>query len=34
MMFHTFVISAYQDSPSLESCIKSLKAQMIADGTV
>lgn len=31
MMFHTFVISAYQDSPYLESCIKSLKAQ---SGTV
>ena len=29
MMFHTFVISAYQDSPYLESCIKSLKAQTV-----
>ena len=29
MMFHTFVISAYQESPYLESCIKSLKAQTV-----
>ena len=29
MMFHTFVISAYQESRYLESCIKSLKAQTV-----
>lgn len=29
MMFHTFVISAYEESPYLESCIKSLKAQTV-----
>ena len=29
MMFHTFVISAYEESPYLESCIRSLKAQTV-----
>lgn len=30
MGFHTFVISAYKQSPYLEACIRSLKAQTIA----
>lgn len=28
-MKHTFVICAYKESPYLESCIKSLKAQIV-----
>jgi len=31
---HTFAISAYQDSPYLESCIRSLKKQTVPSGII